>query len=550
VDSVRLPRARKPPDRYTPAFAATKQQGVGAAPRVPQTHEQAVVSPQAEEWLAAEQRELAQLYGAGTWTLEPLPAGSRAIPCRWVYTLKRNGTYKARLVAKGFMQRAGIDYDEVFAPTSRLTSLRVLLAVAAHRDLELHQLDVESAFLNGELHETVYMQQPPGYGLGDSRLVCRLWKSLYGLKQAPRAWHNTLREVLLGAGFEESAADPALFIKVSGSGEMLLMHVDDLVLAATSVAELEATKATLGAHFAVKDLGPVSDYLGMDVRRDRSSRQITLSQQRYALELIEKFGMADAAPRSSPMPEGAQLVRTGLLGGPEQEPLPDADASTYRALVGGLLYLANCTRPDLAFAVGVLARFMSAPTAAHWEAGKHVLRYLRGTAGLGLCFGGEGGTGELEQVVGFADADYGGERDSRRSTTGCVFLLNGAGVSWLSRLQHTVALSTTEAEYQAAAMAAKEALWLRNLLADMGLPLAGPLQMYGDNQSALALIKNPVVHDRSKHIDIMHHFVRQRCARMELSYDYCSTQLMIADALTKALPLPKFVFCREGMGVR
>jgi hypothetical protein len=504
-------------------------------------------SRDAAKWRAAELRELQQQRALGTWVLVPHPGKrARVIPCKWVYSIKRDGTYKARLVAKGCVQREGIDYEEVFAPTSRMTSLRLMLAVAAHRDLAIHQLDVESAFLNGELTEEVYVQQPPGHEQAGG-WVCRLQKALYGLRQAPWAWHAKIRGILLAAGFEESAADPALFVRTTGSGEWILIHVDDLLLAASSEAELQATKAMLASHFKVKDMGPAADYLGMEVERDRESGLVVLSQRRYAHELLTKFGMAGAAPKSQPMTPGRQLVRAGTAGGPEQLPLEDA--SRYRELVGGLMYLANGTRPDLAFATGVLARFMAQPAQAHWDAAKDVLRYLVGTADMGLHYGGGGSAGAQPQLLGYADADFAGDKDTRRSTTGYVYLYNGGAVCWSSKLQDTVALSTVEAEYQAAARAAKEGLWLRKACADLGEPVSGALQCFGDNQGAISLIKNPVISDRSKHIDVMHHFVRERAARGEVVFSYCRTAEQVADALTKAVPLAKFTWCREGMGV-
>ena len=538
------------PSRVSPSTRT----GVGAAPtgeantgtpggtlREPQTYQEAVGGEQGELWRLSMDEEMRSLMENGTWELVEKPEGVRAIPMKWVYKIKRdaNGNverFKSRLVAKGFLQRQGVDFEEVYAPVSKHTTLRALLGVVAAGDLELHQLDVKTAFLNGKLEEVIFMQQPEGYEQGGSKMVCRLRKALYGLRQAPRAWHQRLKEELGELGFTASESDAALFSGVvDGERVWVVVWVDDILIAASGEPRLAKVKSHLASKFDVRDLGEAEFFLGMELTRDRTARTVKLTQKKLTRELVERFGMTEAKARSVPLGAGEKLTRDG-------EPLR-TDKFPYSELIGSLLYLSVCTRPDIAQAVGALARYMANPTEDHWRAALGVVRFLAGTAEDGVTFG-----GSEETLVGYCDADYAGDVDSRRSTTGYVFLMYGGAVSWSSRLQPTVAASTVEAEYMSAASAAKEALWLRKLCGDLGMS-GGAVQMYGDNQGALRLLKHPIASQRSKHIDIMHHFVRERVARGEVRFDYIPTAQMVADILTKALETKKFRMCREMLGM-
>ena len=489
--------------------------------------------------------EIASLYANGTWTLEDPPCGVKPIPTKWVYTVKYDAAgnverFKARLVAQGFRQREGVDFQEVFAPVSKYSTLRALLAIAAANDMELQQLDITTAFLNGELAEEVYVLQPPGFEDGTGR-AAHLHRALYGLRQAPRAWHARLKEELERIGFVESLADPGLFI-FSGDGDgdslvYVLVYVDDILIASKQLAAVQRAKAALLSAFKARDLGEATLFLGMQIARDRATRTIKLSQPRMAADLAARFGVESARARSTPLSAADRL--TAGAG----EPL-DLQLFPYSTLVGSLLYLSICTRPDIAFSVGALAKYMAAPTTAHWAAAKGVLRYVACTSEYGINFGGTGAAG----LQGFCDADYAGDTDTRRSTTGYVFTLHGGAITWSSRRQQTVAASTSEAEYMAAAHAVKEALWLRKLAHDLRIEVA-PISIQADNQSAIKLLKNPISSMRSKHIDVIYHFARERVARKEVVFSYISTGLMIADSLTKVVPAEKHNFCRKGMGV-
>jgi hypothetical protein len=505
----------------------------------PTTLEEALASADSTLWRQAMDEEITALAANNTWTLKVPPPGTIPIPVKWVFKIKidSNGNierYKARLVVKGFHQREGIDYDEVFAPVSRHATLRALLATAAASNLEIHQLDIKTAFLNGTLDETVYTAQPPGYEQ-DPDQACHLHKSLYGLKQAPRAWHHTLKTQLGIMGFMESTADPALFTKTTGPPVYLLTYVDDILIITGSTTELATTKTKIMAAFAARDLGPATYFLGMSITRDQDTKTIKLSQPLHITNLLSKFNMTNAVSMKTPSSPAIKLTADG-------QPL-NTKTNPYSTLVGSLMYLASCTRPDIAQAVGALARYMSSPTQDHWTAAKHVLRYLAGTTTHGITFGSSQPT-----LLVYCDANYAGDIDTRRSTTGYVFILNGGAINWTSRLQATVAVSTTEAEYIAAAATVKEALWVRKLLQDLKLDI-NTITIMADSQSAITLLKNPVLSVRSKHIDVAHHLARERVARKEVDFKFIPTASMVADSLTKPVPASKAKFCSTAMGI-
>ena len=508
----------------------------------PQTYEEALDSPQSDLWRTAMDEEFKSLLENQTWDLVECPPGVKPVPMKWVYKIKRNADgsverFKARLVAKGFLQKQGVDFEEVYAPVSKQTTVRALLAVCAEKDLELEQLDVKTAFLNGHLEEEIYMQQAQGYEEGEKSVVYKLKRAIYGLRQAPRAWYLRLKEEMERLGWTVSGADPALFIRREDGGVFYaLVYVDDILMAGPKDSPVMGRlKAELTEIFDIRDLGESSYFLGMEIERKRDEGTIKLSQKKLTGEILNRFGMSEAKGRSVPLNQGEKMTRDG-------EPL-DTGEHPYRELIGSLLYLSVCTRPDIAYAVGALSRYMSAPTTDHWRAAIGILRYLADTRDLGIVFGNGGLIPE-----GYVDADYAGELDTRRSTTGYVFILAGGAISWSSRLQVTVAVSTVEAEYMGAASAVKEALWLKKLARDFGLEV-GQICIKGDNQGALKLLKHSMSTQRSKHIDVMHHFARERVLRGEVRFEYCSTEHMAADFLTKAVSPAKFAKCRSLIGI-
>ena len=323
--------------------------------------------------------------------------------------------------------------------------------------------------------------------------------------------------------------------EVEGEKVFVLIWVDDILIAAPGVGVVNLVKKQLGEKFEVRDLGEAAFFLGMELARDRGTRTLKLSQRKLTKELLGRHSLAAGKPRGVPMPQGTKLTKDGEL--------LDTSKFRYSELIGSLLYLSVCTRPDISQAVGALARYMAAPTVEHWQAALGVVRYLAGTGGLGITFGGSEVT-----LEGYCDADYAGDTDTRRSTTGYVFMMYGGAVSWSSRLQATVAVSTVEAEYMSAAAAAKEALWFRKLGHDLGLDF-GTVKIYCDNQGSIVLLKHPIASQRSKHIDVIHHFVRERVARREIEYEYLNTNNMKADILTKPLTMTKFAKCKAEIGL-
>jgi hypothetical protein len=498
---------------------------------------------QAEEgWRTAMAEEMAAIKENDTWELCDLPAGQRAIGLKWVYKLKKNPAgeivrHKARLVAKGYAQRAGVDFDEVFAPVARLDSVRVLLAVAAHHGWEVHHLDVKSAFLNGDLIEEVYVSQPPGFVIsGKEGKVMHLKKALYGLRQAPRAWNVKLDSTLLSLGFTRSPSDHAVYARGNAGSRLLLgVYVDDMVITGSNLQEIARFKQEMKEKFRMSDLGLLTYYLGMEVKQ--SSGKITLCQSAYASKLLEKAGMADCNAASVPMEARLKLSKDSRN--------PPVDATLYRSIVGGLRYLVH-SRPDIAFAVGYVSRFMEKPTTEHLSAVKHLLRYIAGTKTYGCVFT---KSSERLNLVGFSDADMAGDLDDRKSTTGCLFLIGGSLVTWQSAKQKVIALSSCEAEYIAATMAACQAVWLRRLLGELLNQNEEAVKLFIDNQSAIQLCKNPVFHERTKHIDTRFHFIRECVEDGKIAVEHIGTSDQLADILTKALGRTRFQDLRARIGI-
>jgi transposase InsO family protein len=533
---------------------------VQAADDEPSSFSQAMTRTDRQQWELAAKEEYRSIQAAGTWNLTPLPAGRHAIGCKWVFKLKRkaDGTvdrYKARLVAKGYSQKEGIDYTETFAPVAKFASIRALLSLAAYLDLELHQMDVKTAFLNGDLDHDIYMQQPEGFVVtGQERLVCKLQKSLYGLKQAGRAWYEKIHLALVELGFHALHADTCIYQLRRGSLVMLIaLYVDDLLLLSNSLDGLTALKQDLARRFAMKDLGEAHYVLGIQIDRNRAARTLHISQQEYISKMLQRFGMTEAKVVPTPLDSSIKLTKADC---PTPNTAPDfVFIQQYQSAVGAIMYAMLGTRPDIAFAVASLSQFSSNPGQSHWAAVRHVLRYLCGSAHYKLTYGlapsltPESSISHLPTLHGYCDSDWGADRDDRRSVTGYVFMLGGGAVSWQSKKQHTVALSSVEAEYMASTQATKEALWWRTFLIELGMPKTITTIIHSDSQGSIALSKNPEHHARSKHIDIRHHFVREQVAAGTVALQYVPTHDMIADVLTK--PLSKLQHTRlvHTMGV-
>jgi hypothetical protein len=494
-------------------------------------------------WVGAMESEIQSINKNKTWNLVKLPVGHKPIGLKWVYKVKRNAKgeivkYKARLVAKGYVQKKGVDYEEVFAPVAKLDTVRLILALAANRGWEVHHLDVKTAFLNGELIEDVYVSQPEGFvKKGDEQMVLKLSKALYGLKQAPRAWNVKLDGSLKKLGFKKCSSEPAVYTRGVGLSTIILgVYVDDLIVTGGDPEEIAAFKMQMTSEFEMSDLGKLSYYLGIEVEQNED--YIAIKQAGYAKKVLEQFGMSECNATKYPMDPNARLDA--------DKQGERIDATKYRRVIGCLRYLLH-TRPDLSFSIGMASRFMEKPTVKHLNAVKQILRYLKGTMNFGLVYTQEKRT---ETLVGYTDSDVGGDIVSRRSTGGMAFYLNGGLVSWSSYKEKTVALSSCEAEFMAATAAAKQAMWLRNLLGQITGAEPKAVNLFVDNNSAIALMKNPVFHGRSKHIDIKYHFIRECVERGQIAVKKVNTLEQKADALTKPMSAIKLSVMRHLLGVR
>ena len=517
--------------RQMPEYLGWEANLAGSQVQEPHTVGEVQSTPEKAHWLKAMEKEMKSLRESEVWDLVELPSGRKPVGSKWVFKVKTDEDgnverYKARLVAQGFTQKFGADYDETFCPVVRLESIRTLIALSVQHGLQLHQVDVTTAFLNGKLEEEVFMKQPEGFvAKGREHLVCRLKKSLYGLKQSPRCWNTALDKHLREIGFTQTESDPCIYRASKGEPFFLGVYVDDIVMASKSQTRLAEVKKSLAKKFDIKDLGRLHHFLGMKVVQDETMGNVWVGQHAYTENLLRKFGMESAKPVATPVDTSTKLEKATDCD-------ECIDQQQYQSAVGSLLYLAMATRPDIAFAVSNVAKFSAQPTKQHWTAVKRILRYLRGTADYGLVF-----TPNVSgDCVGYSDADWGGDLDDRKSTSGYLFLISGGAVSWRSKKQTCVALSTAEAEYVALASAAQEATWIRQLTAVLENRPQETVTVFEDNQSAICMAKNPQFHGRSKHISIKYHFVRDQVDKGTVKLKYCPTKEMIADMMTKGLP--------------
>ena len=464
---------------------------------VPDTYTAAISCPEADEWRAAIKEEYHSLMENRTWSLVECPKGRTPIKSRWTFDIKpgMNGEprrFKARFVAKGFSQRPGFDFSETYASVVTHDTLRLMMSIVAKEDLEVAQMDIKTAFLYGKLSEEIYMVQPEGFVTpGQESKVCRLHKCLYGLKQASRVWGEHFTDFIKQQGFTQSEADPCFFFRTNETDRtFLVIWVDDGIVASTNKQNIGDFLTALGDTFQIRSY-PLERFVGITITRDRKRRMIHLAQPDYIAHVIEKFQMTSCYPKPVPADPGTHLTKLAE-GSTTDTSFP------YREAVGCLLYLALVSRPDISFSVGQVARFIESHNTSHIKAVRRIISYLCGTQSHGICF-----TESLEKsVIGYCDADYAGCTDTRKSTTGSVFLLHGGPIAWCSRRQSCIATSTTEAEYVAASETAKEAVWIRRILPDFQQGQGEPITIKCDNKSAIQLTRHPDQRQKTKHIDI------------------------------------------------
>lgn len=499
-------------------------------------------------WKLAIEDEIRSLVENKTWVATNLPNGRRPLQTKWVFKIKRDAEgnierHKARLVVKGFQQREGIDYTDIFSPVVSKPAIRMFLTIAASEDMDIQQMDIKTAFLNAELDEEIYMSVPEGIAESPGK-VYRLRKSLYGLKQAPREWNRALTSFLSDDLDCKSISvdETVLVCKKQSATCYLCIYVDDILLASKDRQLLDELMKKISDKFKIGYCGEISNFCGMLVQRDRNKRILHLSEPMKIENLLETYNMKDARDKSTPL----QVQLESICDSCDVEVVTE-----YQRLVGQLLYLSTTVRPDLGHAAAVLSRFMSKPGREHWNAAKNVLRYLKGTKYYGIELGDRRNDDSLSMSLeGYCDSDYGTDCETRKSRTGYLFLLNGSLIDWRSQLQPTVATSTAEAEYMSLAECVKKALWYRTFVSEFLDSEAQTVTVYCDNQPCLQMTKDLNSVARTKHIDIRHHFVRERAMRGEIKYEYCSTDMMLADYLTKILRPERFKELMKKLGVK
>jgi hypothetical protein len=519
----------EPPDRYGFNFTFA---GNTEALREPASYKEATESKDREKWIIAMTEEYQSMLSLGVWELTELPSGQRAIGCKWVYKLKKDSSgdvcrYKARLVLKGFSQRENIDYKELFSPVTRFETIRIILSTAAKERLVVYQFDVKTAFLYADLEEKIYMSQPEGF-LDGTQKVCRLKKAIYGLKQAPRCFHKKVKSVLLKLKLRQSSQDSCVFYGNNTDRIIICLYVDDgIITAKTETAILNFLKE-IQRQLEIT-FKPLNLFLGIQiVLREQS---IFLYQENYIKDVLKRFNMTECKPVSIP-------IEKDCYSKDETEAVSNMP---YRELIGSLMYLAIATRPDIAFAVGYLSRFLDRPTRKLWSAANRVLKYLKGTTTFGL----EYKSSSTENFRFFSDADYASDPLSRKSTIGQLIFGNGNPVFWASSRQTEVSLSSTEAELIAATETAKSAVWVTSFLRELGYSFTPEIPI--DNQSTTRLVHDDQFHKRTKHIEVRHFFIRELLENGKLTVAHVPTYQQLADILTKPLSKPTFIKLRNSI---
>ena len=506
---------------------------------IPLNYKQAVSSPQGVKWQAAMETELAALKDNHTFDLVPRK-DHETITGRWVFAKKMDSenkeVFRARFVAKGFQQTYDVNFGETFSPTAKITTIRLLVDLAVQQNLLIHQLDACSAYLQAEINYEIYLEQPEGFKEESNNgkdLIWKLNKGLYGLKQSGRLWNETLDKFLIKIGFERSSADHCLYVKNQNNTKaFVLVFVDDLLIISSDINEINNVKSDLSAEFKMKNFGQVSYFLGIEFVFSENS--IKMHQSKFIEKILEKFGMADCKPKLIPCD-----VNIPKIDESDSETLNDSEKRRYQEIVGSLIYLMTGTRPDISYVVNKLSQRMSGPTNADRNLAKSVLRYLAGTITQGLQYAKHD---QPIQLVCYSDSDW-GSSDDRRSITGycCMLSERSTLISWCSKKQKTVSLSSCESEYYAICNTVCESLFLQQILS-MILPTdIGPTLIFADNRGTIDLARNPVHHKRSKHISIKFHFIREHINSGNIILQYIPSNDNIADIFTHAVSRGKLL---------
>jgi hypothetical protein len=499
-------------------------------------------------WQRAIATELDALKSNQTWVLVPPPRGRRILRNMWLFSVKEHADgsierYKARLVIMGNDQLYGYDYQETFAPVVRYESLRLMLALAAKYNFVVHQMDVKTAFLHGDVDAEIYMHQPQGYREvgAKSNYVCKMQRSLYGMKQAPRIWYALMTSFLTSLGFTRTKKDYCLFFKRGENGKLvyICLYVDDLTILGSKLALVNLIKNDLAKEFIMKDLGPIHFILKMEVKRNLAKNLISISQTKYILDLCQLYGVTEGVAT----PESQVVLKPPII----TEGKSDTFDCDYRSLVGSLVHVLKGTRPDVANAIRTLSKFLHCYGKEHWIAALRVLKYLKQTAAYGLVYHGNDKRAKFEL---YTDASFGNPEENMKSVTGYTTIMSQAAITWKSVKQTSTALFTAEAELSAASEGVRESEWLWFLLEELGFHQSEPIKHWVDNMAAIAIIMNPIAHKAAKHILIRNAYAREVHEAGRIHVQYCPTESMVADIFTKALDRKKFEKFRDMLGVK
>src|SRR5258708_8493802 len=468
-----------------------------------------------------------------------LPPNRRPIRCRWVYDVKTDGRKQGCLVAKGFSQIPGIDFEETFSPVAHFETVRLLLALSVLEDWEIKVLDVKTAFLYGNLDEELYMEQPEGFiTKGQENKVYKLKKSLYGLKQVSLAWNKQANKSLKQLGFQRCLYDTGVYILTRNDSILvIILYVDDVLFLGNNKTLLLEKKNAFMKIWECRDLGQISEYLRMKIIRDRKQKKLIIDQIDYAKKIVEHFGQQNAKPTHTPLPVGYIPKANEGQCKPEQR-------SYYQSIIGSLLYLTLGTRPDIVHAVIMMSQFMVKPSEDHIQKSLHIIKYLNTHSDGRIIYDGLKGEG----FIAYADADWASDPINRKSVTGYIIKLAGGAVSWVSRKQKTVALSSTEAEYMCISDTTRQIVWIESLFKELNMDISR-IALCGDNQGAIFLASNPAQEHRSKHIDIRYHYIRECVEEKKVILHYVPTTEQIADIMTKCLSHEKFNKFRNQLGI-
>ena len=514
-------------------------------------------------WLESMHRELRALLRNKTWEYvrrSDIPPGRKILTGRWVWVYKRDGTRKSRWVVRGFEQVEGIDYQETFAAVARAESYRILLAIATLLDWDIEQVDIDTAFLYGDIDSEVYVEVPSGPFTDDvpdgKTMVCHLLKSLYGLKQAPKIWFDTLRKALEEMGLRRLDTEHSVYVLLQRHGKkpqevfigpdlVIAVYVDDIMMIGRHRLIIQEFKSQLSKKFHIKDLGEATDYLGIEIVRDRAAGTLKIHQTKYCRSLLKKYGMDECNPSRIPIHDSTKLT----VDDQDKEILDAEGIHRYQSIIGSLTYAMQGTRADLAYAVSLCSRFLAKPTATHAGIAKGVLRYLKGAIDLGITYYRD----NTENLFVYTDSNYQDRtlRGDGRSTSGYGVYLAGGLISWSSRRQHCVTTSSTEAEYIGQANAIKQIITATQFLLELRLPIIHtPIKLYADNTSSQSLAHKPSARPRSGHIDAAMHFQREKVETGLVDITHVTSQDNVADGFTKPLNGVKFARFRELLRVQ